>query len=281
MTPVKPFSSFLSESVIYKSIPIEEVKEKYIHIIKESAKIPTIYRGFKNMKEHGFIEGNVVLFDPTRFKRVSLNLTNIYTIYLSEIDPNWVKRFPPRNKSLIATFSMSNAAMYAEKHIYTLVPLNFRTPVGICPEHDIWESFNKKGFDNLSYFVDKIKKLFTFVYKILYDEKINFTKYSFTNKNELLNFFKEVDYLVTYYKHDFEEFLKINYFPSKFVKVFLSGGITAAFQWFFDPDDNEFELYPYSEIPKTYIFQENECWFSEKCLCIPTELYREICYDNI
>jgi len=54
--------------------------------------------------------------------------------------PSWDK-VPPRDKSLIMTTEKETADSYTEQYIHIMIPMN-NFNMGMCTEHDIWESGN-------------------------------------------------------------------------------------------------------------------------------------------
>lgn len=90
------------------------------------------------------------------FTRRSANTYNLYTLWIDN-HPAW-KAFPQRSKSLVCTTSWDTATGYGVPHV--IVPAD-KALVGICPESDMWESFEAlapegkelKNFPSLESFV--------------------------------------------------------------------------------------------------------------------------------
>lgn len=272
---MKNLLNFLIETnYTYTVISIDEVNEKYIDLVHKSKKIPTIYRGFASMVSYGFADNRIVLFDPTNFKRKSLNTANIYNLYLSEIDPNW-KKFPPRNKSLSCSFNKIEASYYTQekKNLFLVIPLNLNENIGICPEEDFWISFSKitKLFNlekldfDLNLFNQLVANLIT--YSLGFDD-FN-SREIFYKKENLLSVLKEMEEKI---QNDPELENFVNEVGNNKHKIlfefFKKHGVLNGLKILFDPEENGFELTPYQNIPKSYINVKKECWISGKCLLV-------------
>ena len=84
--------------------------------------------------------------DSSRLKRESANTGNHYNVLFSEILPSWTS-FPKRNRSWICSNNKDYAFNFGTPHYVFPVgdPL-----LGICPDMDWWNSFEKSGLEMLS-----------------------------------------------------------------------------------------------------------------------------------
>ncbi len=78
------------------------------------------------------------LYEPKKFKRVSANTANHYTVLIDEILPNW-KSYPKRSESLVCSTSESYTKAYGN-YMYEVIPFD-SAKIAVCPYRDIWESF--------------------------------------------------------------------------------------------------------------------------------------------
>lgn len=90
-----------------------------------------LYRGFESPE-------SVLIGDSTQGQaRVSANTKNYYTLILDN-DPSW-QEFPKRSRSFICSTSEGTAEVYGRA--YCVFPFD-GTELGVCPNSDIWNSFN-------------------------------------------------------------------------------------------------------------------------------------------
>ena len=118
------------------------------------------FRAFKDFTR--FYRGTKTAFaptlhiDPKVFTRSSKDNQNYYTLIMSH-DTTW-KRFPPRNKSIIATTNSGTAEAYGKPYI--VFPFN-GSRIGIAPSNDIWSSWKDTlSGSNLIPLLDSLEQLF-------------------------------------------------------------------------------------------------------------------------
>ncbi|AVH85332.1 hypothetical protein RsoM2USA_404 [Ralstonia phage RsoM2USA] len=92
-----------------------------------------MFRGIKTKDEYGFI-------NPSSIERQSANTYNLYNIIISE-SSNWAK-YPKRNKSAICTIDTWKAQRYSYNGMPHMVFPVDGFLLGVCPDHDIYVSFN-------------------------------------------------------------------------------------------------------------------------------------------
>ena len=271
----------------YSTISRNEALEKYRPQIVLSTKIKKIYRGFKNMIRHGFQYNDIVIFDPTNFKRTSLgassgdsgrvkdSISNLYSLFLSEIDPNW-KTWPPRNKSLICSFSYKYAkGYYSYTYPHIIIPFDPNETIAICPTDDIWFSFRYP----LRYFTQYMIMFFEYVLQDIGGIKLDSSYFEFFNKEKTLKLFEIIDQIVSENKQLVKKFLDKNTDISSettFKNLLINKGVIEALSYFFDLKDNGFAKMPYRLLNEYTPTLDSECWFSGKALCIPFEEYNVI-----
>jgi len=80
------------------------------------------------------------ILNPKIEKRKSRNTANFYTLMMENLS-QW-RKFPKRSNSLICTTDYYKARMYGTA--YRVIPIDLNAKFGVCPEEDIWESFERK-----------------------------------------------------------------------------------------------------------------------------------------
>lgn len=77
------------------------------------------------------------LLDTRGLKRSSANSYNYYNLWIDN-HPTWIG-YPKRSQSLICSTDFDSAENFGS--VYLIIPKD-NTPIGVCPEHDMWGSFN-------------------------------------------------------------------------------------------------------------------------------------------
>ena len=94
--------------------------------------------------------------------RQSKNTANYYTLWIDN-SPEW-EQFPKRSRSFICSTSLDYASDFGDT--YLVIPFD-DAKIGVCPEHDIWFSFESKGsfgvesLENLNDIIDRVFKIFS------------------------------------------------------------------------------------------------------------------------
>lgn len=128
------FKNFLIESnendKDFKLI-VDNVNSSYLDLIT-SSEGTLIYRGMNKKNSSG-----VTLMTP-KAGRKSANTSNEFTTLVDNFLPSW-KDYPKRSNSFICSTDMSYAAGFGYLHM--VLPVGI-TKIGVCPENDMWSSFN-------------------------------------------------------------------------------------------------------------------------------------------
>jgi len=135
----------------------EITKQGAIDIIKNNCKdflkdkTPKIFRGI----DHSNDTPDFLLVKPSDgLLRRSANAGNHYTLLIDN-SPRW-SSYPKRSRSIICTTSSEKALSYGE--CYCVIPFD-NAKIGICPENDIWVSFEKIGIKRLESFTYDLDQL--------------------------------------------------------------------------------------------------------------------------
>lgn len=106
-----------------------------------------IYRGVESTSNYMFVQ-------PSKYERQSANTElNYYTLLFDNL-PSW-KQYPKRSRSIICATGLEITSDYGNTY---RVFLKTGSKLGICPERDIWESF--ENFDRLEDFNYILKGIF-------------------------------------------------------------------------------------------------------------------------
>lgn len=118
--------------------PIAEsdAKDTIRYNCKKSVQNTNIWRGTRSFNQNfGF--GNSEKFEELR---KSANTANYYTLILDN-SKEW-SSFPQRSKSFVCATTVQQTFSYGSP--YKVIPFD-GTPIGVCPEADIWDSFRTIG----------------------------------------------------------------------------------------------------------------------------------------
>ena len=256
-------------------------EDEFLKLIKTTPYHPDndlIYRKvssfIKGVKINNYTDFNIV--NPQSITRISPHsLTNIYNLLFSNL-PSW-KEYPTRNKSLICG-DLSRASGHwsgvgSVPSLMVVIPLH-ECNVGICPSHDIWDSFN----DNIQN--TQIEDIET--YTLFFKDVISHYVFDVPNNwNEDWNIFSEVckefdEKRKTDKKWKFLINDKALY--EKWNKKEIS--TIEALNHIFNPNNNEFELIKYKKgfkIPSVkWGTGDKECWLDAKSLLIDHKVFNKI-----
>jgi hypothetical protein len=291
---------------------------QYKHIESQS-EINSLLQGQFSSAWHKYIKENVEIWRGTKMgsnygdisimtpgNRISQNVNNVYTRLMSDILPAW-KEFPKRSQSFICSNSSGLAGCYTSGYgnNYLVLPEN-GAKLGICPEKDIWESFNKTLNMSLDMFnvgiSDLVSKLKMFdsestnKYETLRgdleDSEEYFSGYDSTVTiqflNELSSFItnsKKLDDVVAAYdkwntpgvKYEklsmFEKHVahRMCDFDIKFIKdVKASGSVISVFDTMLNPNKNGITVTAINDLPDKLweIKGGHEVWTDVPCLML-------------
>jgi hypothetical protein len=208
---------------------------------------------YKGSLRYGKTEG-LLIRDPMSYPepRRSANTMNYYTEWVAN-SAKWAQ-FPKRNRSLICTTNRSYAEGYGDTRV--VVPVA-DTTIGVCPDNDWWNSFQKTSSMNNP---DDINR---FVHEVLKDNDI-FLNGNKVTYSEFAPYFKSIDLE----KHD----------PSSYTQdlkdlAIKLGGLDKLMDYIFDPVANGFSLTTWKQFN---IKGNNEVWLSVPCVMIPMSIWGQL-----
>lgn len=145
-----------------KNLSIEDT----IKLIKHTKVWKTLVQNKFEIPEENLIFRQIQLYeeqyqkfnfvDPTTITRTSpYASTNLYNLVFSNL-PSWTS-YPKRNKSLIC--GDKEAVEYRDYELEnSYVVLPFKSKIGVCSSHDIWQSFNDSILYNINQFFNIFKE---------------------------------------------------------------------------------------------------------------------------
>lgn len=132
------FKQFLSEELAHGYIHpddldvwIEQHAPKYAENVKAGLST-LIWRGDSDMPIKPWVA------DTSKTLRKSANTANLYTLWFSN-HPTWAQ-YPPRQSAIICSTELSTASAYGKR--FVIIPAD-DAKIGICPENDLWYSFDQ------------------------------------------------------------------------------------------------------------------------------------------
>lgn len=206
-----------------------------------------IYRGIGRYEQSG---ASVVYVDPTKREepRRSANTYNYYTLWLDN-DPAWAN-FPKRSYSLICTTAAWKARQYGDD-FRIVIPL-VDAKIGVCPESDIWNSFE----DTLP-IGDSLKDL------------MNYLHFAFTNQEIPVHSTMSYDWLIKSLDKLDTSKLKGGYLG----KLFNERGARGAMSYILDPVKNKFKLTTWNQFKAV---RDREIWLSAPCLYVSESAFMQL-----
>lgn len=290
------FKEFINEGKFISSLKYDE-KVDILKILKnrcseflKSSKEP-IYRGFKHSSSPWFIS------QPSKYERKSkLGASgNVYTVLMDNLN-SWQK-FPKRSRSLICSTSGSTAKNYGQ--VYLVIPFD-GAKWGVCPDEDIWNSFDntlEDVFDtrSLQDFNPKFSDLFDSLDK-LFPEKLN--KYDgvidTSDFKFLLSALKAMDSCLEELQQKPQEYEKNNpdiirkYGPIKhwdeytlsnvyhFIQLRKKyGNLGNILAYALNPDKNRFKIATNKDVSKI-AGSDREVWTSSDCVIINPDKFTDV-----
>lgn len=205
-----------------------------------------IYRGIRNVE---YTDDPVSYVDPTKRStpRRSAYTHNYYTLWMDN-HPAW-KQYPKRSYSISCTTDLEKTEDYGDPMV--VVPLQ-ATTIGICPESDLWYSFEQTlpVGETLKGFMDWIHYNF-------YDQDI--AVHRSLNYSELIAALKQLN--VEKLKDD------------PFSKIFKQYGALGAFEYILDPVKNQFRAITWQQFTAP---PNREVWLSAPCLYITETVFSKL-----
>lgn len=268
-----------------KSLSFEKFKDLYKKNCKEhTPQSQEIYRGTESGYKYGFI-------NPSNYTRTSTgDVKNHYTLLIDNL-PGW-SEYPKRSKSVICTMDSSVAKGYG--NLYVVIPFDDEK-IGIAPEGDVWNSFQKgieKNLDFLNLHSDSLPNVNTMLdlfYVFLKEGEVDGlddSEFSILWKQigEISNNFDEVYRNMKRFQSDME--YRLDFDLDRYYKQVFKSGLESAevikendinlkekIRKAFDPDLNGFKLKRYNK-PFYTNKDNNEVWTSGRCLLIAQEHYK-------
>lgn len=245
-----------------KSIILQN-KELVRHFIQPEN---VIFRGMQST-------GNIIYGNGGDLDRRSANTSNYYTYLMDDFLPAW-ENYPARTKSFICSTSTEKSNSYGST--YYVIPMSDQ-PIAVCPQDDIWRSFNTKKFLGNQTILHNVNGALRRVYKAYAGEQLpEETATSFSTAMALLA--KEVrENPLT--GSNFTNAMKA-FDPSKYAALlnsaFVEHGVMETLEDLFDPTSNGFKLYEkassFSHSPE----DNKEVWLSGRVLFINVEMEEEL-----
>lgn len=208
-----------------------------------------IYRGIRAPED---TTAPVSLVDPTKRSapRRSANTENYYTLWIDNSSA-W-SQFPKRSYSLICTTDPAKAQEYGQLRF--VVPLA-DTAIGICPESDIWYSFDTLPFGN------NLRDLMDWMFYTFDNQDIPSSS-RFMTYADLINSLKSINL----------DLLKTD----PYSKLFKQHGAVGALEYILDPVKNNFKLTTWRQFSKQ---DDREVWLSAPCLYIDEPTFKELAHQ--
>lgn len=230
----------------------DDIEQKYSGLIasytKEKSKF--IFKGISD-ERNNFGDAKILFIDPFTFERKAANTHNYVNALTKEL-PSW-QGWPPRTNSIICTGDKSHASGYGT--VYQVIPTNTRTPIGICPEHYFWDSF-----DLLEQFGNSLKKnqflevstlniVIHNLYEYLKDPSGNVMQ----DLNKIEDFFKRNQNKLQSTRHQ------------ELINRFVDNGIVRTLDMLLDPKNNGFKLTTFANYTNP---GDKEVWVNGPCVLI-------------
>ncbi len=202
-----------------------------------------IYRGVNYDSKGYLLKG-----DSRTEERKSANTLNYYTLLLDNVLPEW-KEYPKRSRSFICTTELTKTYLYG--NTYQVYPIGDPL-IGICPEADLWISFdcfNPRDFGYLV--VDLFKYL-----KLKPVDDLNGLLYliNLIDINWKLGSDEITHIIGRYINLSYDEIVKFDSFID-------------LFRYIFNPTENDFQYKKLSELLP--LRHDREIWFSGPAYFVP------------
>lgn len=268
-------------------------KSDYSEALNQHKQGNNIYRGAKYYL-YGYNDLAVMVSPGIRVSQDSV--PNVYTILMSEIFHSW-KDFPKRNRSHICSLGLDTANKF-NNCTYYVFPKN-GTKIGVCPDKDIWTSFNTK-YDKSAI---ALSRIIIYIFNLILDYKyeLETLKNFFNNSSDTLRLFKEFnekfvtiddkkmqEYVIAFTDKynctllsDYEIFVKRNSNKSDFLRfieqnIFDTKGFITV-----DISNLGSKIDKRKNLP-SLMASQNEVWFEGDAIYMPIEdMYFEWIRDNV
>lgn len=208
-----------------------------------------IYRGFGAVPNK-----NVFYIDPSNWDRKASNTKNLYNLWLNN-SPQWAS-FPKRK--LICTTSTATANIYGNS-VWTVIPIQPNAPIGICPEDDLWDSFDAVP-EGLNAWVRGVHEVFSFFNIAVRQE----------NWEGFLEDCHHLDECLSRYETEPEQFgPRPSTRAAHFIKqIWENNGTAEYFAKLLDPQAAKFKKTDWHNFK---VKDDKEVWLDTPCLLIKYE----------
>jgi len=211
--------------------------------------------------------------------RKSQNTTNEYTMLMSDILPAW-KEYPKRNRSFICTNSIDRVDDYVRnlEDAFLVLPKN-GAKIGVCPEKDLWFSFENGGIFKLNQFNQALNNLGDYVYSNLGKNYDMGTPKGLTKILQSVSLFDAMNEASIYqYMNNLIDKCLNNFFSNDDPSVI---SMYQCVEKCLDPTLNGFQLMSTSDM-SWESYNNEEVWTDSKCLFIQLKTFAHtFLRDNI
>ena len=253
-----------------RELSVEEFKNLYPQIelgINKFLNHQAIYRGTRRKE-------SIIFTDPTTEARRSANTFNYYTLLMSSGTlPSW-KNWPQRDRSLICSGNVDDAAGYAwYGDPFVVLPIG-NPKIAICPAADFWDSFPLQ-LNNLNGYLRDYFNNLVYEFNDKYDVHID-NELKDDSLESLLLGLHHLDQMVDSdpeLAQDLFGKMKGYYHEHAILDpIIKSGNIIAGLNNLLDPRSAGFKLIDYADFTKV----NKEVWFSAPAVLIRKEPLYEI-----
>ena len=235
-----------------------------------------IYRGLNGGED-------IMMVDPSKYERVSLDGYNFYTLIIDNMD-TW-KDYPKRSRSIICASKTAAASSYGA--LYRVIPLNPQAKFGVCSKGDIWISFNKQNFNSLS----GVNGDFAYIANFII-QKTDIASSNHAELDLLKKIHKSNQRNTEHISYDelkwFLNFIDINKIElsnynvqstliSKFIREYFDvageESLLKLTEKALEPEDNGFSLVNYYDDAGWDHVNSHEVWTDSKCILIKLDYF--------
>lgn len=203
--------------------------------------------------------------------RKSQNTTNEYTMLMSDILPAW-KEYPKRTRSFICTNSIDRVDDYMRnlEDAFLVLPKN-GAKIGVCPERDLWFSFENGGIFTLNQFNRALNNLGDYyVYSNLGKNYDMGTPKGLTKILQSVSLFDAMNEASIYqYMNNLIDKCLNNFFSNDDPSVI---SMYQCVEKCLDPTLNGFQLMSTSDM-SWESYNDEEVWTDSKCLFIQLKTF--------
>ncbi len=240
--------NLLSEDLRGQKLSLEKTKELYRENCQE--------HGFNNTQIYRGVSGQPKLYflNPSRNKRSSPSSDGYYSLIMD--NSGFWSGYPKRSKSIICSTSQSYASSFGT--LYLVIPYD-NSNFGVCPNDDIWRSFDFSEFEEIDDLMNFDNHLNKISEKIL-NEKLNSTNFN-KFKGQIIEIGRKI---VNNKGLSSTSFLLEKYLNS------TADDLLFYIERLLDPEKNGFKTKEYTS--KFNLFGNREVWSDGEFLLIQHDL---------